>query len=458
MPKFRTAKDSMGEMQIPADRLYGASTQRAVLNFPISGYRFTRPFIHALGQIKLSAARANAKLKLVSRDQSAAIQAAAKEVRDGKWDSEFVLDVFQTGSGTSTNMNANEVISTLANRRLSAKRKIHPNDHVNKGQSSNDVIPTAIHVAVVVESAALIATLRKLEVSLRKKAAQFKKIYKIGRTHLQDATPITLGQEFGGYAEQVRKAVLRVEEGLKGMRELALGGTAVGTGMNAHPRFAKLAIQDMNSDLGESFFEARDHFEGQSTKDACVDFSGRLRTVAVSLTKVANDVRWLGSGPRGGIREIKVPAVQPGSSIMPGKVNPVIAEALLQVCAQVMGNDLTVTLAAQSSAFELNVMMPVIAHNLLESVKLMTSACEVFRTKSVDGIEADLDGCKDKIESSLMLCTALVPVLGYDKSAQLAKEAYKTGKTIRQIVRDYNLVPDKELNRLLDVTRLTSSE
>ncbi len=462
MPKktsFRFERDSMGEMKVPADKLYGASTARAVLNFPVSGRRFSRAFIHALGQIKVSAAKANQKLKVLPASVARAIARAAERVRDGEFDDHFVLDIFQTGSGTSTNTNANEIIARLANRSLGfspkSDRRIHPNDHVNTGQSSNDVIPTAIHIAALLElKKGLVPELDLLARSLQKKASEFRTVHKIGRTHLQDATPVTLGQEFAGYAEQVRKSRERFVKCLPGLRELAIGGTAVGTGINTHPRFAREVCGDLNRTLKERFFEARDHFEAQSSKDACVETSSQLRGLAVSLTKIANDIRWLGCGPRAGFAEIQIPPVQPGSSIMPGKVNPVIAESVLQVAAEVMGNDLTVAFAGQAGNFELNVMMPVIAYDLLESIRLLTNVSSIFRTKCIDGIRADRKVCGSAIEKNLMLCTALVPVLGYDRSAALAKEAYRTGQTIREIVLEKKLIPKEKLSKLLAIKNL----
>ncbi len=456
---YRIERDSMGEMQIPSDRFYGASTQRALLNFPVSGRGFSRPFIHALGQIKLSAAKANLKLKGLNSKQAQAIIKAAKNVRDGDLDDHFVVDIFQTGSGTSTNMNANEVIATVANRYLGLQNRdkgsIHPNDHVNKGQSSNDVIPTAIHVSVLLQlKNRLVPELKLLSKTLDKKSREFNKIFKIGRTHLQDATPITLGQEFGGYAEQVRKAALRIEKTFSGLRELAIGGTAVGTGINTHPRFAKELCRDLNAAVGEQFKEATNHFEAQSAKDACVEVSGMVKTAAVALSKIANDIRWLACGPRAGIAEILLPGVQPGSSIMPGKINPVIAESVVQVAAEIVGNDATVTIAGQSGNFELNVMMPVLAYNLLESIQLLSNVSAIFRTKCIEGLKADKKKCESVIEQSLMLSTPLVPVLGYDKAAQIAKEAYKTGKTIRETVLSKKLLTSKELSKILDVRKM----
>ena len=456
--KYRIAKDSMGEMKIPADALYGASTQRAVENFPVSGIGLGRAYIEALGQIKSSAAVANGKLKILPAAVSKAVSEAAIAVRDGKYDKEFVCDIYQTGSGTSTNMNANEVIATLATKALKKKGRktaVHPNDHVNNGQSSNDVIPTAIHVAAVLQlTRHLKPELKALEKELTKKARAYAKVYKIGRTHLQDATPMTLGQEFSGYANQIKKGQERIDRVLPALRELAIGGTAVGTGINAHPKFATELIRDMNKTLGEKFVEAENHFEAQAAKDACVEASGALKTIAVSLMKIANDIRWLGCGPRVGFAEIKLPATQPGSSIMPGKVNPVIPESVTQVAAQVIGNDSAITVGAQAGNFELNVMMPMIAHNLLESIRLLANVSAIFRTKCIEGIEADRDVCKGTIEKSLMLGTALVPVIGYDAAAALAKQAYAEGKTIRELAKEKKLMSDKELNEALDVRNL----
>lgn len=456
---FRIERDSMGEVKVPEEMLYGASTHRAVGNFPVSGYRFGRPFIHALGQIKLSAAKVNRKLGLLSSTYANAIVQAARMVRDGKYDDHFVVDVFQTGSCTSTHMNANEVIANLANRSLGigrgVKKRIHPNDHVNKGQSSNDVIPSAIHISVLLElRRRLIPELQLLEKSLQKKARAFRTVYKIGRTHLQDATPVTLGQEFGGYAEQIAKAVERLETCFPRLRELAIGGTAVGTGINTHRRFAREVCWDLNQTLGERFYEARDHFEAQGAKDACVEVSGQLKVVAVSLIKIANDIRWLSSGPRAGFHEITLPELQPGSSIMPGKVNPVITESVLQVAAQVIGIDASITLAGQAGNFELNVMMSLLAYNLLESIRLLSNVVSLFRSKLVDGIEANRAACEAQIEKSLMLSTPLVPVLGYDRAAQIAKEAYQRGRTIRQVVLEKGLIAEKKLTKILDVRKL----
>ncbi|HEY2388128.1 MAG TPA: class II fumarate hydratase [Candidatus Binatia bacterium] len=450
----RSERDSMGEMQVPKDALYGASTQRAVENFPISGYRFPRRFIHALGLIKGAAARANQELGLLPPEIAGAIQAAADEVVQGTRDAEFVLDVFQTGSGTSTNMNANEVIATLASARL--KAKVHPNDHVNMSQSSNDVIPTAMHVAAraAVEED-LVPALGTLHAALARKAGEFDPVVKIGRTHLQDATPIRLGQEFGGYARQVELALARAREAARGLEELALGGTAVGTGINAHPKFAPRVAAILAERTGLPFREAENHFEAQGAKDAVVQLSGTLKTAAVGLMKIANDLRWLGSGPRCGFGEINLPATQPGSSIMPGKVNPVMAEAVLQMAAFVIGADATVTICGQAGNFELNVMMPVMALQVLESIRIMANAVRVFSDRCVAGITANAERCSSQIEQSLAMCTALAPVIGYDAAAAIAKESFATGKTVREIARAKKVLPDDALTRILDPLRQT---
>jgi len=457
---FRIERDSMGEMRVPADALYGAQTQRAVQNFPISQLRFPREFIRALGWIKLAAARANMDLGLLDRKLGAAVVKAAQEVVDGQLDSQFVLDIFQTGSGTSTNMNANEVISNRAIQMLGgvvgSRSPVHPNDHVNLGQSSNDVIPTAMHVAALdaIEHV-LIPALRNLQVALEAKAKEFDGIVKIGRTHLQDATPVRLGQEFGGYARQVELGIARLGKLRDTLGELPLGGTAVGTGINTDPAFPAAAIRYISKFTGLRFTEARNHFEAQSAKDAIVEASGALKTIAVSLTKIANDVRWLGSGPRCGIGEITIPETQPGSSIMPGKVNPVIAESLLMVAAQVIGNDAAITIGGQAGAFELNVMMPVMAHNLLESMRLLAASANNFTDKCVSGIVANVERCNELVEVSLAMCTALAPEIGYDQAAAIAKESYKTGKTVREIALQKKILPAKRLNEILDPLRMT---
>ena len=450
----------MGEMRVPAGALYGAQTQRAVENFPISSLRFPREFIRALGLIKLASARANMELGLIDKKIGNAVAAAAQEVADGKLDEHFVLDIFQTGSGTSTNMNANEVISNRAIQMLGgvigSKKPVHPNDHVNMGQSSNDVIPTAMHVAVLESiERSLVPALRKLHKALMTKAKQFDSIVKIGRTHLQDATPIRLGQEFGGYARQALLAIRRLEKLRDTMGELPLGGTAVGTGINTHPKFPPRTIRHLSKLTGLKFREAENHFEAQSAKDAIVEASGTLKTIAVSLTKIANDLRWLASGPRCGIGEINLPETQPGSSIMPGKINPVIAESLLMAAAQVIGNDLTVTISGQSGVFELNVMMPVMAHNILESIRLLAACAVNLTDRCVSGIQANEERCNETIEKSLAMCTALAPEIGYDAAAAIAKESYKTGKTVREIASRKKIMSAKRLNEILDPMRMT---
>jgi fumarate hydratase class II len=444
----------MGPMTVPASALWGASTQRAVENFPISGYRLGRRFIWAMGLIKQCAAEVNAELGVVPKDKTDWIGKAAQEVIDGKLDEHFVVDVFQTGSGTSTNMNANEVI---ANRAAAHGVKVHPNDHVNMSQSSNDVIPTAMHLAARAALAQdLLPALRALAAALTAKAHELHDVVKIGRTHLQDATPVRLGQEFGGHARQVQLAIARLDDAGRGLEELALGGTAVGTGLNAHPEFAARAIAVLGMRTGLPFREAHDHFEAQSAKDAVVHLSGTLKTVAVALTKIANDVRWLGSGPRCGIGEISLPAVQPGSSIMPGKVNPVMAEALCQAAAFVIGADLTVTLGGQAGNFELNVMMPIMAHQQLESLRILAAAVRAFTERCVVGIHAERERAAAAIEQSLAMCTALAPVIGYDAAAAIAKESYATGRTVREIARERKVLPEEQLARILDPLRMTA--
>jgi fumarate hydratase class II len=450
----------MGEVRVPAEALYGAQTQRAVDNFPSSNLRFPREFIRAMGLIKLCAARANMDLGLLDNKIGSAIVQAAQEVIDGTLDRHFVLDVFQTGSGTSTNMNTNEVISNraiqLMGGTLGSKKPVHPNDHVNMGQSSNDVIPTAIHIAAVESiEKALIPGLKKLQRALASKAKEFDHVIKIGRTHLQDATPIRLGQEFGGYARQAQLSIRRLQKLRESLEELPLGGTAVGTGINTHPKFAARAIQHLSKLTGCHFREAENHFEAQSAKDAIVETSGILKTIAVSLTKIANDIRWLASGPRCGIGEIHLPETQPGSSIMPGKVNPVIAESALMAAAQVIGNDLTVTLGGQSGLFELNVMMPVLAYNLLQSIHLLAASAVNLADRCVVGIQADVERCREMVEKSLAMCTALAPEIGYDAAAAIAKESYETGKTVREIAMARRIMPPKRLKEVLDPMGMT---
>ena len=466
-PKTRLERDTMGEKEVPAEAYYGIQTLRAVENFPISDLRFSRSFIRALGLIKWAAAQVNEDLGLLDKKKSKAIVQAAREAADGKLDREFVVDIFQTGSGTSTNMNANEVIANRAAellgetvRRVHVEpvggKAVHPNDHVNLGQSSNDAIPTAIHVAALeMIEKELIPSLTKLQKALSAKAKEFDHIVKIGRTHLADATPIRLGQEFSGYARQIALAIRRVQAVRENLSELALGGTAVGTGINTHPEFAKRVVAILSRETGCGFREAENHFEAQAAKDAVVETSGALKTVAVSLTKIANDIRWLGSGPRCGIAEILLPDTQPGSSIMPGKVNPVIAESVLMVAAQVIGNDLTITIGGKAGNFELNVMMPVMAYNLLQSIELLARSAENFTTRCILGIQADEVRNRAMIEQSLAMCTALAPVIGYDAAARIAKEAYKTGKTVREIARAQKVLPEDRLNKLLDPWSMT---
>ena len=450
----------MGEVAVPADAFYGAQTQRAVENFPISNLRFPREFIRAVGLVKLAAARANMDLGLLDKSIGNAIVSAARETADGKLDRHFVLDIFQTGSGTSTNMNANEVIRNRAMQMLGGnvgdKKPVHPNDHVNMGQSSNDVIPTAMHVAVLdsIEHR-LIPALRKLQKALNLKAAEFDSVVKIGRTHLQDATPVRLGQEFGGYARQVRLGISRLEKLRETLGELPLGGTAVGTGINTHPKFAARAIHHLSKLTGLNLREAGDHFEAQSAKDSIVEASGTLKTIAVSLTKIASDIRLLASGPRCGIGEITLPETQPGSSIMPGKVNPVIAESVLMAAAQVIGNDLTITIGGQAGILELNVMMPVMAHNILESIRLLAASATNLTERCILGIQANKERCNELVEKSLAMCTALAPEIGYDAAASIAEEAYKTGQTVRQIATAKKILPPKRLREILDPLRMT---
>jgi fumarate hydratase class II len=458
--RTRMEKDSMGEMSVPESALYGASTQRALLNFPISGYRFSRPFIRALGLIKWAAAQANHDLGLLDANRAALIVQAAEEVVEGKLDEHFPLDIFQTGSGTSTNTNANEVIANrcaqLAGKPIGSRDPVHPNDHVNMGQSSNDVIPSAIHVSATEELKNRLApALEKLHAALEAKTKEFWDIIKIGRTHLMDATPVRLGQEFSGYAQQVAYGRERVQKAIKVLRELALGGTAVGTGLNRHPDFPSKVMPHLQQRTGIDFYEARNHFEAQGSKDAVVEASGQIRTIAVSLFKIANDIRLLGSGPRCGIGEIQLPATQPGSSIMPGKVNPVMCEAMMMVCAEVFGNDTCITWAGANGNFELNVMMPVMAHDLLESIRLLANAVEVFAEKCVKGIVANKKRCQELVELSMAMVTSLAPRIGYDRAAEIAKESAKTGKTIREICLAEKVLPEAELDRVLDPVAMT---
>jgi fumarate hydratase, class II len=455
----RVERDSMGEVTVPRDALFGAQTRRALDNFPISDLRKPRRFIEALGAIKLEAAVVNYELGLIGEEEKDAIVEAAEEVIDGRLDNAFVLDVFQTGSGTSTNMNANEVISNraiqLLGGELGSKSPIHPNDHVNMGQSSNDVIPTAIHLSALISiDRDLLPALEKLRAALQQKATEFDDVVKTGRTHLQDATPIRLGQEFLGYAGQMERAVVRLRKAQDDLSEVALGGTAVGTGVNTQPEFATRVCERLSARFGVDVHETENHFQAQSAMDATVFTSGALKTVAVSLMKISNDIRWLGSGPRAGIGEIALPEVQPGSSIMPGKVNPVIAESVAMVAAQVMGNDATIAIAGQSGNFELNVMLPLIAYNLLQSIELLSNAAENLTDQCVSGIEATERG-PDLVEQGLMLATALAPVIGYDRAAEISKTAYKSGRTIREIAREETDLSEDELDELLDARHMT---
>ena len=456
---MRIERDSMGEMEVPDDALWGAQTQRAVRNFPISGLRFSRNFIRALALIKRSAAEVNEELGGITPETAAAVRTAAQEVMDGEHDVHFVLDIFQTGSGTSTNMNANEVIANRAAQILggdAGSRAVHPNDHVNRGQSSNDVIPTAIQVAAANGIASeLIPALERLQAALADKSAAFWDVIKTGRTHLQDATPIRLGQEFLGHAGQMERAVRRLRHAVDELSEVPLGGTAVGTGIGRDVEFAEMVCARLSSATGLKIWETENHFQAQSTLNAVTEASGVLNTVAVSMLKIANDVRWLGSGPRAGLGEIALPEVQPGSSIMPGKINPVIAESVAQAAAQVMGNHVTVTIAdAQGSNFELNVMMPVAAYNLLQSIDLLAAEADNFREQCIEGLVSTRRG-PETVEQGLAICTALAPVIGYDAAANIAKEASKTGETIRQVALRTTELGEAALEEILDAAKMT---
>ena len=453
--KYRKEKDSMGTVQVPEEAYYGAQTQRAADNFNISCLTLPFSFVKTLGLIKKHAVKVNRELGLLDRKIAEAIARAAEEVHQGKLNDQFIVDVFQTGSGTSTNMNTNEVIAGRANEILTGKRggksPVHPNDHVNLGQSSNDVIPSAIHIAALTEIRNhLLPSLAKLQKALKEKSAKFKDVKKIARTHLQDAVPMSLGQEFSGYSGQIESGIERIKSLETGLTELALGGTAVGTGLNTHPEFAVRVIAGISQETGCPFSEARNHFEAQAARDAVVQTSGVLKTLAVSLIKIANDIRWLSSGPRCGLGEIDIPALQPGSSIIPGKVNPVIPETLLQVAAQVIGNDAAITFSGQAGNFELNVMLPLMAYNLLQSIQLLSRAVTVFEEKCIKGITANLKKCTSNLEQSLALATAFVPTIGYDKAAALAKEAYERGKTVREVALKAKILPEKEIHSILD--------
>ncbi|HEX7859393.1 MAG TPA: class II fumarate hydratase [Verrucomicrobiae bacterium] len=447
----RIERDSMGEMAVPEEAMYGASTARAVENFQISNLRFPREFIWALGLIKKSAATTNAELGLLDSKLGEAISRASAEVQAGKLDSEFVVDIFQTGSGTSTNMNANEVIANRATQLLGGKTRVHPNDHVNLGQSSNDVIPTAMQLAALrLVREHLYNDLAVLQRALEEKSKEFWNVLKISRTHLQDATPIRLGQEFSGYARQVELGIERIRSCESRLGELPLGGTAVGTGINTHPEFARRTIANIARETGYALREAENHFEAQAARDVIVELSGALKTVAISLLKIANDIRFLASGPRLGYGELKLPATQPGSSIMPGKVNPVMAEMLMQVCAQVVGNDTAITFAASHGNFDLNVMMPVMTHNLLQSISILSTGAETFARRAVAGLEANREHCQAGIEHSLAMCTALAPLIGYDKAAEIAKVAHQSGRNVREVAREISGLDVPTLNKALD--------
>lgn len=450
----------MGEMHVPAKAYYAAQTARAVENFPISGLRLQRPFVRALGQIKEAAAKANAEMGLLDKEKAKAIAAAALEVVEGKFDEEFVVDVFQTGSGTSTNVNANEVIGNRAIEILGGKRGdkslVHPNDHVNMCQSTNDVFPTAIHVAGLVETETkLIPSLELLRERLAEKAKQFRDIVKAGRTHLQDAVPITLGQEFGGYASMIDHAIRRIKNALHHLEELPIGGTAAGTGLNAHPRFSSLVIEELNRATGRRFRKAENTFEAMQSKDAATELSGAFRLLAEDLMKICNDLRLLSSGPLTGLGEIELPATQPGSSIMPGKVNPVIPESVNMVACQVIGNDLAIATANRLGELELNMGMPIIAYNLLQSTEILANASKNLAERCIKGIVADLEACRRYAESSPMILTAITPIIGYDNATKVAKKVLETGKSVKQVLLEEGILTQDEIARILDVRKLT---
>lgn len=456
---FRIERDSMGEVQVPEDALYGAQTQRAADNFPISGVRFSRRFIEAVGAVKRAAAVANHSLGLLDENKRDAIVKAANEVIEGRHDDQFVLDIYQTGSGTSTNMNANEVIASRASEILGSgrgNRSVHPNDDVNMSQSSNDVIPTAMHVSARVGiEKDLLPALGRFEDALNAKAKEFDDVLKSGRTHLMDATPVRLGQEFGGYAAQIKQSIRRIRGASNELMELALGGTATGTGINCHPDFAAKAIGEIGSITGYAFREADNHFEAQAAKDAYVQVSGTLNTLAVSLLKIVNDIRHLSSGPTSGLSEIQLPSIQPGSSIMPGKVNPVLSEAMMMVCARVMGNHTTITIGGQHGNFELNVMMPVMAHAMYENVEYLTNMLDAFRERCLEGITANRERCQELLELNPSIATALNAAIGYDKAATVAKKAGAERRSVREVVVEMGLLTDDELDRVLNVREMT---
>ena len=451
--QFRTEKDSMGEFQVPINAKYGASTARAVENFPISNLRFSRSFIKALGEIKKACAKVNQNNKLLDKNFADSIIDAAQQVIDGDHDKDFVVDIFQTGSGTSTNMNANEIISKIASESLS--ENIHPNDHVNMSQSSNDVIPTATNVAAVTEIVQnLIPAVESLIQSLEDKAKKWEKVYKNGRTHLMDATPVSLGQEFSGYSALLSERLEDIKLSLVNASKLAIGGTAVGTGINAPDNFGKDVAKEISKSLGINFVEVENHFTRQGSREEVVHLSGCLKAFAVSMFKIANDIRWMGSGPVSGLNELIIPTLQPGSSIMPGKVNPVIPEMVMQVSAQVIGNDNTITFSSSNGNFELNTMLPVMAHNLLESIELLTTSTNVFEKKLIYDLEANTEKLDENIQKNSILVTALVPVIGYDKSAEVAKEAMSQNKTIKEVLIEKNLISSEEIDELLNIEKL----
>ncbi|MBT2116640.1 class II fumarate hydratase [Dyella sp. LX-66] len=453
MSQYRIEHDSMGELKVPADALYGAQTQRAVDNFPISGLRLPRAFIRALGLIKAAAAEANLGLGHLRKNQAAAIRKAALAVADGQYDDQFPIDVFQTGSGTSTNMNANEVIAHVAGK---AGAKVHPNDHVNYGQSSNDVIPTAIHVsATLTASEQLLPALKHLKKAIERRARELRNVPKTGRTHLMDAMPVTFGQELSGWAAQIASAIERIEDSIKRMRRLPQGGTAVGTGINADPKFGPAVARELKKLTGVRFEAADNYFEGMAGQDAAVELSGQLKALAVALMKIANDLRWMNSGPLAGLGEIELPALQPGSSIMPGKVNPVIPEATAMVAAQVIGNDAAITIGGQSGNFQLNVMLPLIAHNLLQSIGLLANVSVLLADKAIAGFKVNAPRVKEALDKNPILVTALNPVIGYEKGAATAKQAYKQKRPILDVALETTGLPKEELKKLLDPMALT---
>ncbi len=458
MSEFRTEKDSMGEIKVPKNAYYGAQTQRAIDNFPVSGIMFSRSFIEALGLVKLHAAKVNGELNMLDKELAEPIQQASREVIDGKFDEDFAIDIFQTGSGTSTNMNANEIISRRANelKDEGVDVIIHPNDHVNYGQSSNDVIPTTIRLAAALAvSNLLIPALKELKDAFIDRGEELAEVVKTGRTHLMDAMPVTIQQEFSGYARQLELGIERLESAMERISELPQGGTAVGTGLNTHPEFGKKMAASLSNETGISFREAENHFEAQSTVDAPVELSSQLKTIAVGLMKIGNDLRWMNSGPNSGIGELQLEALQPGSSIMPGKVNPVIEESLTMVCAQVIGNDSAITIAGQSGNFELNVMLPVVAHNLLESIHILAHATRNLADRSVKLLSVNEERIADMVGRNPVLVTALNPLIGYDKAAKIAKKAFKEKRPVKEVAREMTDLTDEELDQALDPINMT---